>query len=92
MVSRITAGERIISPLSVVQALDTRDALSKALYSSMFVVAGFVCIIITFIITINHNNINTNIINIIMIIIILIIIITFIITFIIMIIISSSSQ
>lgn len=34
--SQITRGERIISPLSVTQALDTRDALSKALYSSMF--------------------------------------------------------
>lgn len=34
--SQITRGEKIVSPLSMEQALDARDALSKALYSNMF--------------------------------------------------------
>ena len=34
--SQITRGEKIVSPLNITQALDTRDATSKALYSSMF--------------------------------------------------------
>ena len=32
----MTRGEKIITPLTLEQALDTRDALSKALYSHMF--------------------------------------------------------
>jgi myosin heavy subunit len=34
--SQVTRGERIVTPLSAPQAMDARDALSKALYSNMF--------------------------------------------------------
>lgn len=34
--SQVTRGERIVTPLDTEQAVDTRDALSKALYSNMF--------------------------------------------------------
>lgn len=32
---QVTRGERIVTPLNLDQALDTRDALAKALYSNM---------------------------------------------------------
>lgn len=34
--TQLTRGEKIVSPLNLDQSLDTRDALSKALYSAMF--------------------------------------------------------
>mgnify|MGYP002402263829 CR=1 FL=1 len=34
--TQVTRGEKIVSPLSMGQALDARDALAKALYSNMF--------------------------------------------------------
>lgn len=34
--TQLTRGEKIISPLTLDQSLDTRDALSKSLYSAMF--------------------------------------------------------